>query len=120
MIDIKEVSCLTASEVFQRLYKYLQKELHSVEDLSEKEVLFLNQHSHHIPLRLGHNHIPKKYFLVVTTDCIYTSFLLKCEGFLPITVPYYCKEGLFSLMSDDWGNVYLIKEERSYQFELII
>lgn len=108
---LKEIGGLTAGQVSEWLSLHLAEELRWVEDLCEVEDLFLEQPQHAMA---------RKSFLVATMDCIAACFLLKSKGFLSITAPYYSKEGLISQMRDDWGNTYLIKEERNYQFDLSI
>ncbi|WP_343533912.1 hypothetical protein [Pedobacter sp.] len=108
---VNNVDELTLEEISKWLSLHLAEELRWVEDLNESNDLIKSESLHPVPGRS---------FLVATKDCIATCFMLKSEGFSAITTPYYGKEGLFSKMKDGWGNTYLIKEERSYRFELSI
>lgn len=108
---IEQADSITLGEVSSWLSLHLAEEMCWVKDLDENEGSLL----------MGHlQPTPTKSFLVATKDCIAACFLLKSEGFSSIAAPYYSKGGLFAKMKDAWGNIYFIKEERSYQFDLPI
>lgn len=77
-----------------------------------KGTLLTNRYGNILLIKHGNDSYPKKPITINTSDCLKSCFQLSAYGLKTINQPYYTDDGLAAEVLDQFGNHFILMEER--------